>query len=239
MRVFSTVMKIHRRLLSKAVFGAIAVLAYGLVAPSNASAEFLNVEDISVVDGDTVQIGNTVYNLFGMDAPELGQRCLQDGKWNNCGITAAFQLKKLLNFDKPLRCERAKADPFQIKCYSKTGNVAQAMIKAGYAVAASGSDEYYQAAEASAKEGKLGLWHMAFNLPWDWRHGRRLSSEASMPQSECPIKAIIDANGQKVYYVPTDPNYKSVAVEASKGGRRFCYDAEARMAGWQRPGEAT
>ena len=230
-------MKIHRRWLAKTVFAACAALVLGIGTPSGASADFLNVEDILVVDGDTVQIGDTVYNLFGMDAPELGQRCLQDGKWIDCGINAAFELKKLLNFDKPLRCERAEAHLLQIKCYSKTGNVAQAMIKAGYAVAASGSDEFYQEAEASAKQAKLGLWHMAFSLPWDWRHGRRLSTEASIPPSECPIKAIVDANGQKVYYVPTDDNYKSITVNASKGDRRFCYDAEARMAGWRRPGE--
>lgn len=237
MRVLSTVTKIHRRLLANTVFGAFAAVACSMAMPTGTSADFLNVEDISVVDGDTVQIGDTVYNLFGMDAPELGQRCLQNGRWNDCGITAAFQLKKLLNFDKPLRCERAEAHLLQIKCYSKTGNVAQAMIKAGYAVAASGSDEFYQKAEASAKAANLGLWHMAFNLPWDWRHGRRLSSEAAIPRAECPIKAIVDANGRKVYYVPTDANYKSITVNASDGGRRFCYDAEARMAGWRRPGE--
>jgi endonuclease YncB( thermonuclease family) len=221
-----------------AVMGA-AVLIAALWATDGRAADNL-VNEFSVVDGDTLQIGNHVYSLYGIDAPELGQLCLQDGRWNRCGITAAFELKKLLEFDKPLRCEPAPADKRRIVCHAASVNVALVLLKAGYAVAATGSDVAYRQAEKSAREGNLGLWHMSFVSPWDWRHGRRLpGADAASENMGCPVRGIVDDKGRKVYYVPTDSDYKKIAIEDSKGGRLFCSDGEARHAGWRRPGEFT
>jgi len=222
---------------------ALAIGTAGLIATQwtgDVRAADNLIKDFSVVDGDTLQIGNHVYNLYGIDAPELGQLCLQDGRWNRCGITAAFELKKLLEFDKPLRCEPAAADKRQIVCHAASVNVALVLLKAGYAVAATGSDVAYRQAEKSAREGNLGLWHMSFVSPWDWRHGRRLpgADEASEAMG-CPVRGIVDDKGRKIYYVPTDNNYKKITVDDSKGGRLFCSDGEARQAGWRRPDEIT
>jgi len=196
-------------------------------------------EKVTVVDGDTLQIGNKVYNLYGIDAPELGQLCLQDDRWHRCGVMAAFELKKLLDFDKPLRCEQAAEDRRQLICHAASIDVAIVLLKAGYAVAAAGSGEAYREAEKSAREGNLGLWHMAFVSPWDWRHGRRLpGANAADEAAECPVRGIIDAQGRKLYYVPTDNAYKKTEVDPSKGERLFCSDVEARQACWLRPGEA-
>jgi endonuclease YncB( thermonuclease family) len=193
---------------------------------------------ISVIDGDTLQIGGKVFNLHGIDAPELGQLCYQDGRWNHCGITAAFELKKLLDFDKPLRCEVAPVDPRQVTCHAGSVNVAVVLLKAGYAVAASDADVAYREAEKSAREGNLGLWHMSFVAPWDWRHGRRLpGSDEAAAATPCPVRGVIDVEGRKVYYVPTDKAYKHITVDTENGGRYFCSDVAARTAGWRRPGE--
>ncbi len=220
-----------------AVIGAVTLFA-ALWAADGQAADNL-VKDYSVVDGDTLQIGNHVYNLYGIDAPELGQLCLQDGRWNHCGITAAFELKKLLEFDKPLRCEPAPANRRQIVCHAASVNVALVLLKAGYAIAESGSDVAYRQAEHSAREGNLGLWHMSFVSPWDWRNGRRLpGADAAAETMGCPIRAIVNAEDQKIYYVPTDLDYKKISVDEAKGGRLFCSDVDARRAGWRRPGEA-
>jgi endonuclease YncB( thermonuclease family) len=193
-----------------------------------------------VVDGDTLQIGGHVFNLQGIDAPELGQLCYQDSRWNHCGITAAFELKKLLDFDKPLRCEAAPGDPRALVCHAGSVNVAVVLLKAGYAVAASDANVAYQEAEKSAREGNLGLWHMSFASPWDWRHGRRLpGADAAAGAKPCPVRGVVEAEGRKIYYVPTDSDYKRITVDIEKGGRYFCSDAEARAAGWHRPGELT
>lgn len=223
-------------------FGLVAVIGAATLFAAIATADSLAadnlVKDFSVVDGDTLQIGNHVYNLYGIDAPELGQLCLQDGRWNHCGVTAAFELKKLLEFDKPLRCEPAPANRQQIVCHAASVNVALVLLKAGYAIAETGSDVAYRQAEHSAREGNLGLWHMSFVSPWDWRNGRRLpGADEAAKAMGCPIRAIVDAEGQKIYYVPTDSDYKKISVDEAKGGRLFCSDVDTRRAGWRRPGE--
>ena len=72
-----------------------AVIAFFFVAnlAGTGTAAEIAPGKVSVVDGDTLQIGDKVYNLYGIDAPELGQLCFQDGRWNRCGVTAAFELK--------------------------------------------------------------------------------------------------------------------------------------------------
>jgi endonuclease YncB( thermonuclease family) len=226
------------RLLAGMALILFAILSYtagprgGSVAAAEITAE------VSVIDGDTLQVGDKVLNLFGIDAPELGQLCRHDDRWNRCGISAAFELKKLLKFDKPLRCEPAPADRRKVICHASSVDVALVLLKAGYAVAELGSGSAYQEAEKSAREGNLGLWHMAFVSPWDWRHGRRLPGSNEAEEATCPIKAIIDGSGRKLYYVPTDEVYKKIAVDLSKGDRRFCSDVAVRQAGWRRLGEA-
>lgn len=193
---------------------------------------------ISVIDGDTLQIGDRVVDLYGVDAPELGQRCLHDGRWHHCGQSAAFELKKMIEFDGPLVCEPAPRDRNAVTCHAGGRNIALALIRAGYAVAASASGDSYREAEKSAREGNLGLWHMSMVSPWDWRHGRRLSRSEAEEEAVCPIKAIVNANGARLYFVPTDSNYHSINIDPVAGGRLFCSDAAARSAGWRRPGEA-
>lgn len=193
---------------------------------------------ISVVDGDTLQIGDRVVNLYGVDAPELGQRCFHNRIWRHCGQSAAFELKKLIDFDASPQCEPAPLNRHQVICRAGGRDIALALIRSGYALAATGSGGEYEEAEKSAREGNLGLWHMSMVSPWDWRHGRRLSLAESEEEAACPIKAVVSADGARLYYVPTDGSYRSIKIDPSAGGRLFCSDAEARSAGWRRPGEA-
>ena len=46
---------------------------------------------------------------------------------------------------------------------------------------------------------------------------------------------MIAADGERVYYVPTDPDYKQVAIDPARGERLFCSDEAARLGGWARP----
>ena len=51
-----------------------------------------------VIDGDTLQIEQSIVHLAGIDAPELGQRCLLEEKEWRCGLEAALALRKLVAF---------------------------------------------------------------------------------------------------------------------------------------------
>jgi endonuclease YncB( thermonuclease family) len=190
---------------------------------------------VSVVDGDTIQIGSEIFPLHGIDAPELGQLCIDAQKWSRCGIAAAFELRKLLKFDEPLSCEPAPGDPRRYVCVAARADLALVLLKGGYVVAAPNSDAAYREAERQAREGNLGLWHMTFVPPWDWRAGKHLPGEREAEAAKCPIKAVLDANGRKVYYVPTDAVFKEIGVDIAAGERLFCSVAAAESAGWRRP----
>ena len=224
-----------------ALAGAGLLLLAGLLptlAPQRAGAVSLHDNGISVVDGNTLQIGDRVFPLYGSDAPELGQLCFHDGKWEQCGITAAFELQKLLKFDAPLDCKPARKDPRSYVCRAGHIDLAQVLLSAGYAVATPGSGAVYHDAERKAREGKLGLWHMSFLAPWEWRAGKRMPGASDAADAGCPIKGAIDAMGRKLYYVPTDKNYKKIEIELSRGEKVFCSVEAVRAAGWHRPGEA-
>src|SRR6266478_1906936 len=58
-----------------------------------------------VKDGNTIQLGEVIYRLDGIDAPELDQTCIDDqaDPWT-CGVEAREQLTKLIG-GKPVRCD--------------------------------------------------------------------------------------------------------------------------------------
>ena len=41
--------------------------------------------DVLVIDGDTIMIDGVVADIAGIDAPELGQQCLHNGSFWDCG----------------------------------------------------------------------------------------------------------------------------------------------------------
>jgi endonuclease YncB( thermonuclease family) len=224
-----------------AIAGAGLLLLTGLlyvVSPSPTAAAPTHLRGVSVVDGNTLQIGGRIFRLYGIDAPELGQLCHHDKKWDQCGVTAAFELRKLLKLDAPLTCTRAAADRKRYICHAGRTNLAKVLLGAGYAVAAPGSGAAYHHAEQEARDGKLGLWHMTFLPPSAWRAGKRLPGAPDAQQAKCPIKGVIDPAGRKLFYVPTDRGYKKIKVDPLKDEKSFCSVRSARAAGWRRPGEA-
>src|SRR6201995_1950608 len=66
-----------------------------------------------VRDGDTIQIGDTVYHLDGIDAPELDQLCINDqaDPWT-CGLDARDQLSKLIG-GRAVHCDDLRPDKAQ------------------------------------------------------------------------------------------------------------------------------
>ena len=50
------------------------------------------------------------------------------------------------------------------------------------------------------------------------------------------IKGNISSNGNKIYHTPSSPWYAQTEVDAARGERWFCSEAEALAAGWRAPG---
>jgi endonuclease YncB( thermonuclease family) len=197
---------------------------------------------VTVIDGDTLQVGNKVIQLYGIDAPELGQLCNEDGRLRHCGVDAALALRKLITMAEPsLHCspwhdgsDQTEAAGVMVEvCEVGNQDIGLIMLHGGYSVALPGSFPDYTEAQEQAREGNLGLWHTQFMLPWEWRKGDRSPDE----QTDCNVKATTSDPGGPVYYVPTDPEYDRIAIDPAQGDTWFCSDEEARLAGWRRPGE--
>jgi len=192
---------------------------------------------ISVIDGDTLELDDKIIQLYGIDAPELGQICMHDRTPEHCGLAAAFELKKLLSVEHaPLECRQAKAadDPSLQICTFAHIDIARVLLEGGYVLTAADTSQDYLQAQESAHQGALGLWHNQYVKPEDWRSGKRLPVENDGPQESCPIKAVVRGNSMRLYFVPTDPDYEAIKIDPAKGDKLYCSDEDARRDGWRR-----
>ena len=191
----------------------------------------------AVIDGDTLEVDGGIVQLYGIDAPELGQLCRSDGIRRQCGVQAALALRKLIALGGPVACQPWTDDPARATAGGATPevcklgheDVALVMLHGGHAVALPNSFPDYLEAQDAARGARLGIWHSRFAMPWDWR------AETGGPDRHCNVKAVHDAAGKRVYYVPTDPDYQAISVAPERDERLFCSDEEARTAGWARP----
>lgn len=205
-------------------------------------------ERARVIDGDTLQVEGAVVQLYGIDAPELGQLCESNGRLWHCGVEAALALSKLLTLNQSsLQCSpwskdgRSAPDPPPATtvevCEVGDEDLAVLMLHNGHALALPGAFPDYADAERQARDAKLGVWHSDFVAPWDWRAGIQSPNRRSDSIRECTVKGALGADRQPLYYVPTDPEYQAITIDPEQGDTMFCSDDEARQAGWRRLGE--
>ena len=212
--------------------------------------------EIEVIDGDSLEISGKAVQLAGIDAPELGQVCDESGHLTACGRGAAFALRKMIDVAaEPPTCD-AIAGTDTVTCRIGSLDVAETLLARGAAVALPGAPYPYKDAEQRARKVPLGIWKGSFVSPRDWRSGGRLDSEiaaesadrtptdfprriagvqilprANTHREPCIFKGVVSAKNGRVYFGPLDPDYDAIDVAAA-GGRMFCSDDEARMAGW-------
>ncbi len=191
----------------------------------------------SVVDGDTVDIGDTRIRLEGIDAPESGQRCPSRiiGTWR-CGRSATRALEKMIG-TAPLTCEGRGTDRYGRMigvCFAHGKDINAEMVRAGHAWAFVKYSDTYTAEEAAARSARAGIW--AADTPaqpaWDYR-ARRWSSAETQAPSGCAIKGNISQSGDRIYHTPWSPWYDKVRISEPAGERWFCSEGEAAAAGWR------
>ena len=202
---------------------------------------------VRVIDGDTLQIDGHTVQLYGIDAPELGQYCEDNGELWECGVEAALFLQKTVQFQgPPIECppwgqEPAGGGSTELVigvCQVGPKVVGLTMVQNGYAMALPDSFPDYKEAEKQARQAKLGIWRGDFVAPWEWRKGKGGDVRSSDWVRRCNVKGALGPAGEAIYYVPTDEDYDQVAVDQARGERMFCSDDEARAAGWARPSDA-
>lgn len=164
MRQFTT-----KRILSLAALGG--VVALGMAAAAMASTGVVQGR-ASVIDGDTLEVQGERIRLYGIDAPEAGQSCLDArGRSYRCGQRAAFALSDKVGA-RPVLCQSTGRDRYgrMVARCSLAGEDLQAwMVRNGHALAFVRYSKTYRTQEAEAKASGAGMWTGSFEAPWEWR----------------------------------------------------------------------
>ena len=152
----------------------LGLLLIGYLDQQRREIHAANGSRVVVRDGDSLAIDATEFRIFGIDAPELRQTCMDaSGKPWRCGEAARSALQKLVS-QGGLRCSPQARDRFGrvvATCrVDGAGDIGAAMVRAGFA-ARFGQRETgdYLAAENDARRDKRGIWQGAFATPADWR----------------------------------------------------------------------
>jgi endonuclease YncB( thermonuclease family) len=132
-------------------------------------------KNIQVIDGDTIHIGKFKYRFFGIDAPETKQICEKDNIKIKCGVVAKNVLKNKIG-DKIPECIVKDKDRYQrlvAECFIGNESLSKFMVREGYAVAYTQYSKDFIEDEKYAKENKLGIWSMSFQIPSEYRKSLR------------------------------------------------------------------
>lgn len=130
------------------------------------------------VDGDSLELNGRSIRLFGIDAPEFTQSCHHpsDKNWP-CGRLSRNALKELL-VNKSTTCHPVKKDVYRrvlANCFTEDGNIAEAMVRGGWAFAYDRYSEEFADEEEIAKRAKRGIWQ-AENVTPPWQHRKKKTS---------------------------------------------------------------
>jgi endonuclease YncB( thermonuclease family) len=187
-----------------------------------------------VIDGDTIDVGDTRIRLEGIDAPETGQTCKRRwlASWP-CGHEATAALQRLIE-NRVVGCDPRGFDKYGRTlaiCYVDGRDINAHMVRQGHAWAFVKYSQTYVKEEAAARAEGLGIWQSPSEPAWDYRAKRWSAAEQKAPEG-CAIKGNVTKNG-KIYHMPWSPWYAQIRIDAEKGKRWFCSEAEAIAAGWR------
>jgi endonuclease YncB( thermonuclease family) len=189
-----------------------------------------------VTDGDSLRVGQQRVRLFGVDAPELSQRCGQGSASVACGKMSAAWLAARID-GRHVDCtpmDRDRYDRVVAICRSGGTDLNAAIVEAGWATAYRRYSMAYVSAEGRAKSSRKGIWALGFTDPSVYRQEQRASLPAQIPPNpRCVIKGNINSKGRRLYHLPQARSYPDVRINVSRGERWFCSVSEATMAGWR------
>ena len=126
-----------------------------------------------VIDGDTLEVQGVRVRLWGIDAVESSQTCLDaSGKPWLCGRRAAFALADFLG-QRTVRCVQRDTDRYGrvvAVCRVDGVEVNRWLVEQGWALAyVQYGGSVYLEAQRQAQALKRGIWQGAFEEPWAYR----------------------------------------------------------------------
>lgn len=196
-----------------------------------------------IIDGDTIEISGVRIRLEGIDAPEAGQRCNRRVvgvlvvTWA-CGTAAANTLDELTR-GKTVACQSTGTDRYGRTlglCAVDGMDINAEMVRRGMAWAFIKYSRRYEAVEAEARQKRVGIFEADNETASDFRARKWQTAESTAPTTApqgCVIKGNVTRHGERIYHTPWSPWYHNVRMDADKGKRWFCNEAEAVAAGWR------
>jgi endonuclease YncB( thermonuclease family) len=130
-----------------------------------------------VIDGNRLVVEGQHTRLFGIDAFEPSQTCLdQQGKSWHCGTVAQAALAEVVQGG-ALACIVVTDEPnegYIARCAGRDGiDLGGYLVRAGLALADPQAGKVYLADQAIAKAAAAGAWGGTFSPPWSWRSKQR------------------------------------------------------------------
>ncbi|MEL1251900.1 thermonuclease family protein [Aurantiacibacter gilvus] len=147
---------------------ALLVLPFLLCFPAQAQ---IYLGSVSVIDGDTLVMGEERIRLHGIDAPEANQTCQRDSETWACGQAAADLLRELVHGQR-IECQQRDRDVYgRIVATCRMGRIdlAEMMTSAGLAVALPQFSQDYVLSAERAQASRVGMWAGEFMMPADFR----------------------------------------------------------------------
>jgi endonuclease YncB( thermonuclease family) len=133
------------------------ILAAAPAAPSSPAP----LDSIEIIDAVTLRTGSMIVRLAGIHTPASDQSCRRlDGLTVSCADRALSYLQLIVK-GKAVACDRAGYGPDGIeegRCRIGDADIAEQMVRQGWAKAAEQPEERLMVAEAAARKQKLGLW---------------------------------------------------------------------------------
>lgn len=149
---------------------------FGLVLFLGCTASDPLVGRATVTDGDSLRIGDERIRLFGIDAPELSQRCTdKSGKTWACGRWSKAQMTALVQGE-TIRCTAQDRDRYGrvvATCFADGIDLSRVMVDRGAAFAYRRYSRAYVANERRAATAGRGVWQGEADRPSDIRAAAR------------------------------------------------------------------
>ena len=126
---------------------------------------------VTVIDGDTIRLGDVKIRFSGIDAPEINQTCVASEGKVACGkISRDLLIEKVTN--NKISCTDEGKDFYGRvlgECFVNGESLSAYLVREGFAFAYRKYSNKYIEDEEYAKFNKLGMWSMVFQYPWDYR----------------------------------------------------------------------
>jgi endonuclease YncB( thermonuclease family) len=196
---------------------------------------------VSVIDGDTLDVGSTRVRLHGIDAAEEDQTCRLEGFEWPCGTFVSRRVRELFEGREAV-CERLDTDRYgravarcavarfaEAKEAGQRVDIGAEIVGRGLATAYRRYSDDYAATEAAARAQGAGLFAGSMAPPALHRAG---AAGRAPPDPACPIKGNVSEHG-RIFHLPEGAFYGRTAIDAGAGERWFCTPDEAAAAGWR------